>query len=89
MGSVTDPEGMNPNGTGNGIAVYSFHEGKVSPERFIKIKPQKIAHGKRVAAALKKTKSGTAIPYPAGLGSHRVASERKDRRSAISSQQPL
>ena len=77
MGSVTDPEGMNPNGTGNGIAVYSFHEGKVSPERFIKIKPQKIAHGKRVAAALKKTKSGTAIPYPAGLAV--IASQAKGK----------
>jgi len=52
---------------GNGIAVYSFNDGKVVPERFIPIAPQPLARGKKVAAGLRKTPPGTAIPYPAGL----------------------
>jgi DNA-binding beta-propeller fold protein YncE len=67
MGSITDPTGMKPGNTGNGVAVYKFEKGKVTAERFIKIAPQPIAHGKKVAIGLRKTAAGTAIPYPAGL----------------------
>jgi DNA-binding beta-propeller fold protein YncE len=67
MGSITDPTGEKPTGTGNGIAVYKFASGKVTPERFIKIAPQKIAEGKEVASGLRKTPAGTAVPYPAGF----------------------
>lgn len=67
MGSVTDPTGEKAGDTGNGIAVYRFQDGKISPERFIKIAPQKIGAGKKVAYALRKTPEGTAIAYPAGL----------------------
>jgi DNA-binding beta-propeller fold protein YncE len=67
VGSVTDPAGQKPGDTGNGIAVYSFVEGKVAPARFIAIAPQSLAAGKRVAIGLQKTPAGTAIPYPAGL----------------------
>jgi DNA-binding beta-propeller fold protein YncE len=67
VGSVTDPTGQKPGNTGNGIAVYSFADGKVASERFIAIEPQALAAGKKVAIGLRKTPSGTAIPYPAGL----------------------
>src|SRR6266852_470294 len=67
VGSITDPTGAKPPNTGNGIAVYSFTDGKVAPERFIAIEPQPLAAGKKVAIALQKTPPGTAIPYPAGL----------------------
>ena len=67
MGSVSDATGEKPGDTGNGIAVYGFQQGKISPERFIKIAPQEVAAGKRIAHALQKTAPGTAIPYPAGL----------------------
>jgi DNA-binding beta-propeller fold protein YncE len=67
VGSITDPTGQKPGNTGNGIAVYSFAEGKVAPERFIAIEPQALAAGKKVAIALRKTPPGTAISYPAGL----------------------
>ena len=67
VGSITDPTGEKSGDTGNGIAVYKFAAGKVTPERFIPIAPQKLAHGKKVAIGLQKTPSGTAIPYPAGL----------------------
>jgi hypothetical protein len=67
VGSITDPTGQKPGNTGNGIAVYSFTEGKVAPERFIAIGPQMLAAGKKAAVALRTTPVGTAIPYPAGL----------------------
>jgi DNA-binding beta-propeller fold protein YncE len=67
VGSITDPTGEKPGDTGNGIAVYSFANGKVTPERFIAIAPQPLAAEKKVAIALQKTQKGTAIPYPAGL----------------------
>ena len=67
MGSITDPTGEKPTSTGNGIAVYKFADGQVTPERFIKLAPQRIAEGKEVAFGLRKTPAGTALPYPAGL----------------------
>ena len=67
MGSITDPLGEKSGDTGNGIAIYSFAGGKVSPERFIKIPPQHLASGKRVAQGLFKLPPGQAIPYPAGI----------------------
>ncbi len=67
VGSITDPTGAKASNTGNGIAVYSFAEGKVAPERFIPIAPQPLATGKRVSVGLRKTPPHTAIPYPAGL----------------------
>jgi len=60
-------QGQKPGNTGNGIAVYSFVEGKVAPARFIALEPQALSSGKKVAAVLQKTAPGTAIPYPAGL----------------------
>ena len=67
VGSVTDPTGEKSGNTGNGIAVYSFTDGKVAPERFVAIAPQPLAAGKKVAIALRQTPAGTAIAYPAGL----------------------
>ncbi len=67
IGSLTDPTGEKSGNTGNGIAVYTFANGKVTPERFIPIPPQLLAAGKRVAVGLLKTPPHTAIPYPAGL----------------------
>ncbi len=67
VGSISDPVGEKPGDTGNGIAVYSFAEGKVAPERFIPIAPQPLVAGKKVSIGLQKTPPGTAIPYPAGL----------------------
>ena len=67
MGSITDPTGAKRGNTGNGIAVYKFEDGKVTPERFLKIAPQKIAAGRKVAFGVRETAAGTAIPYPAGL----------------------
>ena len=67
MGSITDPTGEKPTSTGNGIAVYKFAEGQVTPERFIKIAPQRLTERKEVAFGLRTTPPGTVLPYPAGF----------------------
>jgi DNA-binding beta-propeller fold protein YncE len=67
MGSITDPTGEKPKSTGNGIAVYKFTNGQVTPERFIKIAPQPIAEGKELAFGQRTTPAGTASPFPAGF----------------------
>ena len=67
VGSVTDPLGEKKGDTGNGIAVYSFAQGKVTWERFLKIAPQPIAQRKKIADGLRKTGETTVLPYPAGL----------------------
>ena len=67
MGSITDPTGEKPKSMGNGIAVYKFADGQVTPERFIKIPPQRLPAGKELAFGIRKTPPGTAPPYPAGF----------------------
>jgi DNA-binding beta-propeller fold protein YncE len=67
IGSITDPTGEKPGDTGNGIAVYRFHKRKLAWDRFIKIPPQVIAAGKKVAQGARRATDGSAIPYPAGL----------------------
>ena len=67
MGSITDPDGKGKKSTGNGIAVYKFAAGQVTPDRFIKLAPQKLAGGKEVAIGVRNTPVGTASPYPAGF----------------------
>jgi DNA-binding beta-propeller fold protein YncE len=52
---------------GNGVAVYSFEQGRVAPERFIPIAPQPLAAGKHVAHELEGGGPGSAVPYPAGI----------------------
>jgi DNA-binding beta-propeller fold protein YncE len=76
VGSLTDAMAEKPGDTGNGIAVYTFKNGKVAPDRFIAIAPQALSAGRKQAVDLQKTPPGTAIPYPAGLtlvpaGNHR------------------
>ena len=82
MGSITDPTGEKPKSTGNGIAVYKFADGQVTPERFIKIRPQRLAEGKEVAFGLRKTPAGTAIPYPAGFAVLPAAKSKMERRAS-------
>ncbi|HEX8815273.1 MAG TPA: phosphoesterase [Terriglobales bacterium] len=67
MGSITDPTGEKAGDTGNGIAVYKFEDGKISPERFIKIPPQRLKPGAKVPYGLRKIGASMAIPYPAGI----------------------
>ncbi len=66
VGSISDPTGAKTGNTGNGIAVYSFAAGKVTPEDFIPIALQTLSVEKKHAVALK-APAHTAIPYPAGM----------------------
>jgi DNA-binding beta-propeller fold protein YncE len=62
MASLTDPLGKEKGSTGNGIAVYSFENGQVAPERFLKIPPRtNIPAGKLRRDSMKD------VTYPAGL----------------------
>jgi hypothetical protein len=62
MASLTDPLGQQSGSTGNGIAVYNFDEGHITPERFMPITPRlKIPAGKRRRPEFRY------VTYPAGL----------------------
>ena len=67
MSSLTDPLGKKPNDTGNGIAVYSFKNGMLTPERFIRVPLAPLARGKKSTMDSKALPKGMTIPYPAGL----------------------
>ncbi|MEJ2006602.1 MAG: beta-propeller fold lactonase family protein [Acidobacteriota bacterium] len=67
IASLTDPMGGRPSDTGNGIAVYAFHQGKLTPERFIKVPPAPLARGKQSIAGADRVPKGMTVPYPAGL----------------------
>jgi len=67
MASLTDPLGKGKGSTGNGIAVYSFEDGRVAPQRFLKIPPRtKIPPGKVRREPFKD------VTYPAGLSVAKV-----------------
>ena len=51
----------------NGIAVYRFEDGSLTPERFIEIAAQPVARGKKVTLATSQVSPGTAPAYPAGF----------------------
>ncbi len=62
MASLTDPLGKHEGNTGNGIAVYAFLEGTVTPERFFALPPRvKLPQGKV------RRDEFTDVTYPAGL----------------------
>jgi len=66
VGSLSDPVGSGRGNTGNGIAVYRFAGGRVSPERFVPIPLQTLSTGKNLAVGLA-APAGKSISYPAGL----------------------
>jgi DNA-binding beta-propeller fold protein YncE len=62
MASLTDPLGKEKGSTGNGIAVYAFSDGNVTPERFIALAPrEKVPAGKQRREEFKN------VTYPAGM----------------------
>src|SRR5882724_4276758 len=72
MASYTDPLGKKEGSTGNGIAVYSFADGKITPERFLKIPPRtSLPPGKERRAQFKD------VTYPSGLSIGTVAGEER------------
>jgi DNA-binding beta-propeller fold protein YncE len=51
----------------NGIAIYKFADGLVTPERFVAIPPQRMKKGKTLILDSGTKPAGTAPAYPAGL----------------------
>ena len=67
MASLTDPEGKKPQNTGNGIAVYRFADGAITPERFLRLPIVPLRKHARYTYGAKHVAAGSAVPYPAGL----------------------
>lgn len=67
MASLTDPAGNKPGDTGNGIAVYRFQEGRVTPETFLRIPLAPIGAHKNRSRVFERLPRGKAAPYPAGI----------------------
>jgi hypothetical protein len=62
MASLTDPLGKEKGSTGNGIAVYTFENGRISPERFMPLAArEKIPRGKVRRPEFRE------VTYPGGL----------------------
>ncbi len=62
MASLTDPLGKQKGSTGNGIAIYAFENGRISPEKFLPLAPRdKIPGGKIRRPEFRD------VTYPAGL----------------------
>ena len=72
MASLTDPLGKGKGSTGNGIAVYGFANGVVTPERFLPLLPrERLPQGKVRRAQFKN------VTYPAGLGAGMSGGEER------------
>jgi len=67
VGSLTDPDGVKEGNLGNGIAVYAFNNGTLTPSRFLKLPLQTILAGHRKTEVCKKCPAGTVPVFPAGL----------------------
>jgi DNA-binding beta-propeller fold protein YncE len=77
MASLTDPLGKKKGSTGNGVAVYSFEDGRVAPERFMALAPRGTIPSDKVRRAEYKD-----VTYPAGLS---VGQSDSDERLLVAS----
>ena len=59
--------------------MYRFEQGKLAPDRFLKISLQPVPAGTHVARGLGKLPASRAIPYPAGLAVISGTAEQKDQ----------
>jgi hypothetical protein len=62
MASVTDPLGKQKNSTGNGIAVYAFENGRITPDRFMPLPPRDKIPDRKI-----RRPEFQDVTYPAGL----------------------
>jgi len=67
MASLTDPGGKKPGNTGNGIAVYRFTDGGLTPGRLLKLSLVPLTAGRKNTYGTKRAPAGQTVPYPAGL----------------------
>jgi DNA-binding beta-propeller fold protein YncE len=73
LASLTAPTGDDKGNPGNGVAVYGFAEGKITPERLIPIGLQKLTGGRKTALTSGsgfgevKATSDLGVPFPAAI----------------------
>src|SRR6202011_5470917 len=72
MASLTDPLGKEKGSTGNGIAVYTFEDGRVAPERFLPLPPR----GKLLSGKIRRPENKD-VTYPAGLSIGKSGGEER------------
>jgi len=72
MASVTDPLGKEKGSTGNGIAVYTFDDGRVAPERFMPLAPRENIPGRK-----ERRPEFRDVTYPAGLSVGKSGGEER------------
>jgi len=72
MASYTDPLGKQKESTGNGIAVYGFENGKVTPERFLPLVPRATLPAGKIRRNEFKD-----VTYPAGLSVNLIGGEER------------
>src|SRR5205823_844218 len=66
IGSTGDPDGVLQGNTGNGIAVYKFDNGVLTPDRFIKVATTELPAGKSTRVN-ERHAPNRRIPFPAEL----------------------
>ncbi len=66
MASLTDPTGDGKNATGSGVVVYSFANGKISPERMIPLPLEQLAQGRKTKL-IGDADGDKGVPYPAAI----------------------
>jgi DNA-binding beta-propeller fold protein YncE len=67
LDSLSAPEGGKPNATGNAIAVYSFADGAIKPERLLTVPLQPLAASRTQNQLGLALPAGMANPVPTGL----------------------
>ena len=66
MGSTTDPLGDGKDKTGSGVVVYSFTEGKVTPDRLIHLPLAQLSPGRKTKL-IGGLDSDKGVPFPAAI----------------------
>jgi DNA-binding beta-propeller fold protein YncE len=76
MGSLTEPGGNGKDAVGSGIVVYGFAEGKITPERLIRVPMEQLAPG-RTTKLGPGASAGMGAPYPAAIAVFAAAGREK------------
>lgn len=84
IASYTDPLGKKEGSTGNGIAVYTFADGRITPEQILKLSPRtSLPPGKERRQQFKD------VTYPGGLSVGKVGGEERILVACNSSDEAL
>ena len=76
MASLTNPVGDGKNAVGSGIAVYSFDQGVIAPERLISLPLDPLPEG-RMTLLIGDKEGNKGVPYPAAISVIGAANSEK------------